>query len=75
MPDRTLVVTTDTGERVGVVRHKPAYTHALVPSSQPGQPAYDVFATEEGARCTCRGFLFREKCRHTRIVTGMTSTA
>ncbi len=72
MADRTLTVTTGAGHRVGVVRHKPAYTHAQVPSSDPTKPDYDVVATADGARCTCKGYLFRSTCRHSTIVAGMT---
>ncbi len=71
MAYRVLTVTTS-GIPVRVVRHKPAYTHAQVPSSKPGTPDYDVYATEDGARCTCKGYLFRSTCRHSAIVAGMT---
>ncbi len=64
----SLTVHVDLGQdrpaEVTIVRLKPAYTHAQVPSSKPGLAPYDVVASDRGARCTCRGFLFNGQCRH-----------
>ena len=51
-------------DTIEVIRHKSTYTHATVTSSKPDQPAYDVALTKDFGRCTCRGSLFRGKCRH-----------
>jgi hypothetical protein len=63
MTSRTLTIQRD-GQRAEVVRHKPAYTHLVVASSNPASTGHDVVLTESEGRCTCKGFLFRGKCRH-----------
>lgn len=64
----TLKLTVDIGKgdpvNLTVIRLKPAYTHLQAASSRADQPAYDVVASALGARCNCRGFLFRGTCRH-----------
>ncbi len=62
----TLVVEHD-GQRIEVVRHKPKYTHLLVPSSDPTHDPYNVVVDQDGARCTCKGHLFGKSCWHTRL--------
>lgn len=74
MADRTLEITHD-GERIGVVRHKTAYTHLLVPSSDPNRDPYDVVVDKDGARCTCKGHLFGKTCRHKKLALSLAAQA
>ncbi len=67
MPERTLTITHN-GQNLGVVRHKPAYTHLIAPSSDPTRDPYDVVVDKDGVRCTCKGFVFRRTCRHSTLV-------
>lgn len=73
MPGRTLQAITPTGQRFGVVRHRPAYTELTVPSSKSDHAPHTVVMDADGARCTCKGYLFRKTCRHSRLALTLTS--
>lgn len=74
MAEKTLTVTHN-GQALAVVRHKPAYTHIQVPSSKPDRDPYDVIVDKHGARCTCKGYMFRTKCRHSRLAKNLVGQA
>lgn len=72
MADKTLGIIHN-GQRIDVVRHKPAYTHLLIPSSDPNRAPYDVVVDQDGARCTCKGHLFGKTCRHKKLALSLSN--
>lgn len=64
MAARTLTVPAPSAP-ITIVRHKTAYTHLQVPSSDPSKASYDVFLTADFGRCTCLGYVMKGRpCRH-----------